>query len=561
MSRAAVRRAALAAAVLVSALAGCVAIPTSGPVTAGRDDEVREQVGVVLLAQGPQADTEPPGIVEGFLLAAEAEVTGDFEVTRQYLAADERSAWDPGAKTIVASATDVEQTGDAQVTVSLDVTGTVDAGGRYLEAPADARETLRYELVQDARGDWRIAQAPDVVVVSSRRFEQQFRATTLFFLTPDSTMLVPDVRWFRDRNVPTAVVRALLAGPSPWLQDAVRTEMPPGAELKPEAVSFERGGVAEMALEPARAVQDADRGLLLAQLAESLRPLGVKTLQVRAGVAGPLLEGAPDVVPVVDPGALEILVDGQALGLVDGAPVPVDRVRPVEGAAPGSPARSGDGSVRVALADPGTLVSVPVGGAEQRTLLTGTALAAPSVDRYAWVWTARASAAGRLDAVRLDGTAVELTAEWLAGRTVQAVRVSRDGTRVALLSRGPDGVTLDVAGVVRDEAGVPLTIGPALRAGASLTPVSSSIVWVDDVTIGVLADGDAGPTPYLVPVAGPSIALPAVADAVELAADRGARTLYVVTADGDVLRHEGGTWVAVPGVTGVLDVSGASFPG
>ncbi|UZN01886.1 LpqB family beta-propeller domain-containing protein [Cellulomonas sp. S1-8] len=548
-----------AATVLAGALTGCVAIPTSGPVTVGVDGEVREQDRIVVLAQGPQADAGPVGIVEGFLLAADAEVTGDFDVTRQFLAADQRSEWDPGAGTIVASATTVEQTGDAQVTVSLAVNAKVYADGRYVEAPADAVETLRYELVQDARGNWRIAYAPDVVVVNSRSFEQQFRATPLYFLTPDEQMLVPEVRFFRDRNVPTAVVRALLAGPSAWLGDAVTSALPTGAELKPEAVSVEQG-VAELTLEPARAVQDADRGLLLAQLEESLRPLGVTTLQVRAGAGGALLGGVAAVLPNPEPGDLEILVDGQTMSLVDGVPVPVEGVRPVVGAQPQAPARSGDGTVRVALADAATLVSVPVGGAEQTTLLRGTALASPSVDRFAWVWTARGAATGRLDAVRLDGTAVEVTADWLVGRTVQAVRVSRDGTRAAIVSDGPDGATLDVAGVVRDDDGVPLTLGPGVRAGAPLTP-TTSVVWVDDVTLGVLAEGDAGRTPHRVPVSGSSTPLPAVADAVALASGRGDRSLYVVTADGDLLRHEGGTWVAVPDVTDVLVVTGATFPG
>lgn len=562
MRRATRTRAVVAVASVVLALTACVGIPTGGPVTVGRGEEVREQDRVDVLAQGPQSDADPARIVEGFLLASDAEATGDFDVTREFLAADERTEWDPGADTIVASATKVEQTGDAQVTVSLTVKAKVDAAGRYLEVPADALETLRYELVQDARGAWRISHAPDVLVVNARRFKQQFRETSLYFLTPDSKMLVPEVRYFRDRNVPTAVVRALLAGPSTWLQDSVTSALPPGTELKPEAVSFESGGVAEMTFEPARAVQEADRGLLLAQLEASLRPLGVTTLVVRAGAGGAPLEGVPDRLPIPDPGELEILVDGQSLRLVGESPVAVDDVLPVQGARPASPARSPDGSVRVALADASTLVAVPVDGTGQRTLFTGPALAAPSVDRFGWVWTASGSGAGHLNAVLLDGTSVEVTADWLAGRTVQAVRVSRDGTRVAIVSRGPDGVTLEVAGVVRDGGTVPLLVGPGVGAGASLTPVAgASIVWVDDVTLGVLADGDAGATPYLVPVGGGSTPLAAVADAVELAADRGARSLYVVTADGDLRRHEGGTWVPVPGVTGVLDVAGAAFPG
>lgn len=552
-------RAATALAALLAVLTACVAIPTHGPVTEGRavgavdgDQDV-----VVVLAQGPEPGADPERIVEGFLLASDAEVTGEFEKTRQFLAAGTSAEWDPGGETVVTSGFEVEQTGDAQVTVQLGVMGKVDADGRYLETPSDALETLRYELVQNARGEWRIAYAPDVLVVTSRRFAQQFRPTWLYFLTPDRKMLVPEVRWFRDRNVATAAVRALLAGPSPWLQDAVVTAVPPGTQLKPAAVALE-GKVAEMTLEPAAAVQDANRGLLLAQLGASLERLGVADLVVRAG--GAPIEGDPDVLLPPDPGELELLVDGQALRLVGGSAVAVDGVGAVEGSDPRSPARSADGTVRVALADASTLVTVPVGGAEQRTLLTGVGLAAPSVDRYAWVWTARGDVAGRLDAVRLDGTAVEVTADWLVGRTVEAVRVSRDGTRVAVVSRGADGPTLEVAGVTRDEVGVPLTLGAAVRAGASLTP-TGSVVWVDDVTLGVLADGDAGLTPYLVPVSGSSTPLPAVADVVELAADRGTRSLYVVTADGDVLRHEGGTWVAVPAVTEVLEVTGAAFPG
>jgi len=473
-------------------------------------------------------------------------------VTRQFLAADERSRWDPGAGTVVASARKVEQTGDAQVTVSLGVTGKVDAEGRYLETAADALETLRYELVQDARGDWRISHAPDVLVVDSRRFASQFRAASVYFLTPDREMLVPEVRWFRDRDrsVATSVVRALLAGPSPWLHDAVTSALPAGAVLKPEAVSVEQG-VAELALEPARAVLDADRGLLLAQLEASLRPLGVATLHVRAGAAGALLEGSDE---------LEILVDGGTLALGEGAPTAVDGVRAVTGARPGAPARSPDGTVRVALADPSTLVTVPVGDSPQRVLLSGGSLVAPSVDRFGWVWTARSAVPGRLDVVRTDGTLVEVTAEWLEGRTVDAVRVSRDGTRIAIVSRGTDGTTLDVAGIVRDDARTPQTIGEAVAAGAALTP-TASVVWVDEVTLGVLSDGEAGPTPYLVPVSGTSSPLPAVADATSLVADRGLRTVHVVTAGGDLLRLQGGTWVEVPGVTGMLTVTGAAFPG
>ena len=57
---------------------------------------------------------------------------------------------------------------------------------------------------------------------------------------------------------------ALLAGPSPWLRDAVRTEVPDGVQLKPEAVRVDAEGVAHVGLFSTRTSEllDADLNLL-----------------------------------------------------------------------------------------------------------------------------------------------------------------------------------------------------------------------------------------------------------------------------------------------------------
>ncbi|QGQ20923.1 hypothetical protein GC089_06215 [Cellulomonas sp. JZ18] len=546
-------RAALTA-VAVAALAGCVALPTSGPVTAG-DGEVREPEGIVVLAQGPQADAGPAEIVEGFLLAGAAEVTGDFAVAREFLVGQAREEWDPTAGAVVATTRQFEVTGDAQVNVEVSVEGKLDPGGRFTETSADARESLRFELVEDADGHWRIAHAPDGLLLTPANLDQQYRPVKLWFLTPDADMLVPEVRWFSQRSLQTAVVKALLAGPSPWLRDSVRTAVPAGVELEPEAVLLE-GGVAEVSLQPAQAVQEADRGLLLAQLEASLRPLGVASVQVRAG--GVVLRSGAQTLPTAPPrGELEVLTGGRVVTLTDGQVTPVEDLAPVDGAAPQALAH-GAGGVHVALADPGTLVTVAAPGQVREVLASGTALAAPSVDRHGWVWTARSPTAAPLVAARPGGPVVDVTGDWLAGRTVQALRVSPDGTRVAVVSAGADGVTLDVAGVVRDEAGAPLRLGQQpVRVGAQAVP-TTSVVWVDEVTLAVLAEDEAGTVPVLVPLSASSSPLPAVAGAVALAAERGDRTLHVVTSEGELLRYDGRTWVAVPGVAGV---TGAAFPG
>jgi len=152
---------------------------------------------------------------------------------------------------------------------------------------------------------------------------------------------------------------------------------------------------------------------------------------------------------------------------------------------------------------------------------------------------------------------VQIDAEWLGDRTIDALRVSRDGSRIAVASTGADGTTVDVAGVIRNGEGVPQQLSEPVRVGARVTAVDS-MVWADDLTLAVLGRTDGSANLRLVSVGGPSRSLPDVADAVALAADRGVRTLVVATQDGGLLRYDGQTWVPVPGATGVRE---PSFPG
>ena len=537
---------------LVALLAACSAIPTAGPVLKG-DGQVEEPGSVVVLAEGPGQDADPAAIVNGFLLAGAAGLSGDFLRAREFLAGDAVSGWDPLGGVVIASTTSVAQTTDTEVTVDVGVEGKVDAAGRYTEAPADARESVVFQMVQDSRGQWRIADAPDGLIISAATFTNRFDAATLYFLTPDATMLVPEMRWYPTRNLATSVVKGLLTGPSTWLRDAVRTEVPDGVQLKPESVVVTDGS-AEVDLEPAAAVQAADRGLLLAQINASLVGLrGITSVVVRAGAGGAQLED-PTVLPTARAATLEAIAGDALVALVDGALVPADEVGTLAGLAARSPARSSNGSVRVLLDGPNTLVSAPDAADESVPLLTGPDLAAPSVDRLGWAWTATG---GKVLAVTSDVAPVQVDAEWLGDRTIDALRVSRDGARIAVASTGADGTTVDVAGVVRDGDGVPQQLSEPVRVGARVTAVDA-MVWADDLTLAVLGRTDGSANLRLVSVGGPSRSLPDVADAVALAADRGVRTLVVATQDGDLLRYDGQTWVPVSGATGVRD---PAFPG
>ncbi|QTE30282.1 LpqB family beta-propeller domain-containing protein [Pengzhenrongella sicca] len=551
----ALRRAAVA--VMVAAtllLAGCIGLPTSGPVGEG-DGAVDAPGPVFPLAYSPDVGADAQAIVQGFLAASAAGLSDNYAVARQYLAGAAQATWQPSDGVVVystASGLDLAQVTETQISVTLPVVATLDADGRYAEGAPGAQQDAVFEMLRNADGQWRISGLSDGVMLSEPIFSTVYRATSLYFLTPARDLLVPEVRWFPQRNTPTYAVRALLSGPTPWLLDAVTTAFPAGTRLAVESVPVDADGVATVDLTAAVAgASSADRALLKAQLEHVLEPVGVRSVNVSIGgllMADPLAADLPsDPAPT---GGLEALSGGRLQRLSGSAFEPVETVGPLDGLDARSPAAGVDGDPQVLLSGPDRLVLAPTATAAAQTLLTGTALLAPSVDELGWIWSGPAAAAGSLQVVRADGTTVVVGAGWLEDRTVRSIRVSRDGTRIAVVSTGPDGPTVDVAGVVRDSSGAPQRLGDQLRVGARLTN-ATQVDWVDESTLAVLGTSGTmtGPTMHLVPIAGRTRALPALEGANAIATGKGERALYLGSDDGSLFTLQGTSWREV--ATGV----------
>ncbi len=561
-------RAALLLTAIAVLLTSCVSVPTTGPVGVGVDDVV-EQGSVEPLGDPPPVDGTPGDIVRGFLGASAAGFSrdagtdsgDDFRYAREYLSGETRTAWDPRERVVVyptAASPDITLVDESRVQVSVPVSARIDADGRYSQAGADAQESLVFDLVQDSSGQWRIARLDDGVVLSEPNFEAIYRSASLYFLSPDNEFLVPETRWFPLRNLATSIVRALLAGPSDWLRDGVRSAVPEGVTLRPDAVLVDSAGVAQVGLSRGGLPEDGDdRALLQAQVEASLRIARVRSVEITAdGV--PLGAGAAGLSRGEDSSAvLEALQGDTLVQLSQGTVSPVTDVGSLAGLDARSPARDESGTLRVLLAGPGTLVTVPTTQSSARTLLTGSALVAPSVDRLEWVWTASATDGGQLTAVDASGTVVKVGADWLQGRTIRSLRVARDGTRIAVVSSGPDGVSVDVAAVVRDDTGAPQQLGDASRVGATLAD-ATRVVWVDESTLGVLGQAATGTTAVynLVPLSGQVEARPAVVDTVTIAGGKGDASLYLGTVDGEVYARSGPSWNLVD--AGLRD---PGFPG
>ncbi|MFS0700857.1 LpqB family beta-propeller domain-containing protein [Cellulomonas sp. 179-A 4D5 NHS] len=551
-------------------LSACVAMPTSGGVEVGDVEVTDAGPAVVPLADRPAPDADPQAIVVGFLKASQAGFSrdprrgGDFGAAREYLAGDARASWRPRESVVLyptSSSPTFTVVNETQVQVTLSVAARIDADGRYAEAAPDAEESFTFDLVRDSSDQWRIAGLEDGVVLDESNFENLFGSASLYFLTPDDASLVPETRWFPLRNIATSIVRELLEGPSPWLRDSVRSAIPEGVELTPETVPVdETDSTASVGLTEAAALTDsAERARMIAQIEASLAIPGVRAVEVTAGGV-PLTASAAEVGRGVDSdGVLEVVSEDKVVQLKNGELLPLPAAPDFSARGVHDVARNERGNVRVALSDAGDLVRLGVGDEPPATILGGPGLLAPSVDRLGWTWTGRSGPAGLLTAVRADGQLADVSVPWLAGRSVTAVRVARDGARVAVLSTGTDGLALDVAGVVRDASGGPLQLGEPLGTGATLVD-ASELVWVDDATLGVLGrSGVATSGAYhLVPLSGRTRMLPALEDAVAIAGGKGQRSLYVATSDARLFWLPGvnASWTEV--ATGVRD---PYFPG
>ncbi|MDD9207358.1 LpqB family beta-propeller domain-containing protein, partial [Georgenia sp. 10Sc9-8] len=441
------------------ALAGCVSLPRSGPVTASDPDLPVPELG--LAAAGPAADADPTAIVQGFLRASAAGLSDDFTVAREFLAGPAQNTWDPSAQVRVYAndpAVEFTTNDDGGVRVRAPAQSSIDDEGRYTESAPGSVIEADFTLARTG-GEWRIIDLEDGILLSEPFLVSLYAQRPLYFLSQDGEALVPDVRWYPRRNLATSLVRGLLEGPSSWLTPAVFTAVPAGTSLTVASVVVQ-DGVAQVDLSTeAQATDPATRALMVAQIEATLRDVpSVRDTRVTVGGSTFDVPAEPDLDrdPYVSMNPL--VVSGGVLAQFTGSP----ELEPLAGAdqlgvrAPRHPAMGyEENPVMVLLDGSDRLAAAATESTGPVTLLEGPDLVPPSVDRLGWVWTGPAAAGGPLRAVRQNGTEVQVGVPWLAGREVRALRISRDGARAVVVSATGDAGQVDVAAVIRDSDGTP----------------------------------------------------------------------------------------------------------
>jgi hypothetical protein len=199
-------------------------------------------------------------------------------------------------------------------------------------------------------------------------------------------------------------------------------------------------------------------------------------------------------------------------------------------------------------------VEAPVDSLQGQEVYSGNRPVKPTFDRFGYLWTADAVDPGEIIAIDPDGESVALPVRWLQARTISALAVSRDGARVVVVSRSAGQPVVDVAGVVRDELGVPVGVTEPLSIGTGVG-AAVSVAWIDEVTVAVLGEeSESSSAPlWLVTVGGASTAYPSVLNSVDMTARHGESSLVLVDASGDVRVRSGSSWSLV--ATGVSEIA------
>jgi lipoprotein LpqB-like beta-propeller protein/sporulation and spore germination protein len=525
----------VAALALDLAASGCVSLPRSGSVhSSGVVDAAESDTLVDYTPPGPTPKVDRMPLVEGFLTAMTATPLTTY-VARQFLTAASSRSWAPQRGTVVY---DTEQLVSTRKGVEVRLRGVVELDGRgsWLGDPTSGRgHDYRLHVVKE-RGQWRIANPPDRLLVPRTDFDSEYQQGLLYFFDQAAQVLVPEPVYVpRGRQTPTLLVTALLKGPEPALRDVERTFVPAGARLDGISVPVSGTGTVEVPLSPDVLDLGSRRlEMLFAQLAWTLKQVpGVRRLRVTVAGTPVDLAGGREDLPVdawsrYDPAVAYASTD--MFGLRDGRVVSVGEGHERRVSGPFGVLRLGLRSIAVDLlaqrvagvsADGRRALEAARDGVpgrtptldDVRTLYRGDDLLRPSYDLYGQVWLVDRTAAGAQLSVVRAGRARRVTAPGISGADVLGFVLSRDGTRLVAQVRRDGHQHLVVARVRRDGQGQVEGLTPARTLPVAGAPGPlRDVAWRTPASLAVLVRPSGSTSQVLVVTVDGSVTAPLSSD-------------------------------------------------
>ncbi|GAA3514135.1 MtrAB system accessory lipoprotein LpqB [Aeromicrobium panaciterrae] len=563
---------ALATVVLVGA---CGGIPTSGPVTRVKDDGGLGESTVQYAPALPKAGATPQEIVLGYVDAMLAFPVSTGTASA-FLTPAAAKSWRPldgvrvYARPKVSDAvpdrsTDVDGDDDAgdRVVVQLtsDQVARLDQQGRYSRLSGDAELTY---VLQQVKGEWRIATPQSGMMVSSKYFADHFRSFDIFmFDRPGRRLLPVPVYLAVGDQLATSLVASLARGPADDLGDLTRTYVPPQDTLRP-SVPVSADGVADVEF-------DADLRTSAESVQDRLSAQIVWTLRQVPGIRGVRLSGGANVIgrsglpvqPIDSWGAFGPSMAGtHAYALSHDTVVQIDdgEVAPLTGLW----GKNAHGAERIAVSDSG-VAGVLKGRSEVRVTnragnaartFAGNQILTPRWDRDGVLWLVdRFGGDTRVRLVR-DETLSTPPIGKLADLDINTFTLSPGGSRYAVTT----STGVHVGLIERNDKNQITGLAPPVRVPIDAAKPSSA-VWTTDTQLAFLAGSDVSRQVQLVSIDG---SVPNSGPAEALLPDVGADLLVLGSGDPaaryatDITQRlwylpPGGTWhlVKTPTVTGL----------
>jgi hypothetical protein len=182
----------LLVALALLALPSCMSVPDSGPVLAGPAVGSDDEPVLRYVPDGPQPGADPVEIINGYLDAMRA-YPANPEVVRQFLTRRAGASWTPGSGTrIYATGPELERLDRDVVRIDTELVARLSERGSWSPPGPDERRLRQVFRLQRQRGEWRISNPADGLLVPEYDFERYYRAYSLYFFDPARRVLVPD---------------------------------------------------------------------------------------------------------------------------------------------------------------------------------------------------------------------------------------------------------------------------------------------------------------------------------------------------------------------------------
>ena len=536
----------LATAALVLAalgLTGCDAIPDSGPVTPGLTDLQQSEQQVLFAPTGPVSGASTEDIVRGFMSAASS-ATNDYEIARDFLTPEYALQWDPYAEALIDDGSrSFTQDGASVGEMSVNAVASVNNRGELMPLKPGPDTEVRYELEQ-VEGEWRISSAPTGIVIDKSTFTAAWSAHQVYYLGPEGR-LVPETRWFLSRaSTATQIVTELIDGPGEQMLDVLFSAFPADVALANNSVPV-IDGRARVELTPElAAAEESVQDNVERQISASLQAVpGVSEFElVSSGsliAEGPV--SRPDDSPVTTEGQATAVLQEGKFGLITGSEIePIgDLGNTIVGLGPRAVTLSTELEAAAVLTPEGVSWAA---GEDVVAIEAASQQLAPSLDPFGNVWMYSPVNAGVITVMMPGEQVVEVDAPWLADLNPNAVRVSPDGARIAALVASGSDSEVRIAGIVRDEDGIPVSTTKTAPAHLWVNGRPLDFDWLDQSRFATLTDAGTGSKVTI----GWKGSFPSeagtVTNGVSLASGGSRTSLRVLDSSGELYAPQGSGW-------------------